>query len=724
LNSYPVPGRRLAPQSLGNFLRAPVPGHLAVDDLLHSLELADLDEAVWDLYSEEMCQDLAQAIREHVSVLVKQHDETLLSLALPVAPPGTSLEDLGLSPRAYQRLRRVHYDPGKSSTSPLTVEQALSIRHFGVTSLLELLIGLEQSLGEAHNHDFPSSIHIVDQPQAESSSYPPELAASIKDLLTSIMSIADPETLTLTDPRLGARLQAILISSQLAGSSFAEIANHIENQLSHGDINDLTSLHYELSKFRIALEEMCQLTLEDELTALLTAVTSERSRNIFSQRYGWDGNGGATLQEIGDRFSLSRERVRQVCKRVLDSLEKSEIYVPVLDRCLRFAAKRAPISIDDLERELLNHGIIGIPFRFEGVLEATNVLGREPGFRLVDRDHHRVIVTDSAAWDRKLNSFARKLVGKYGATTLEQVVDLTEAELEDQLDRSAAQRLLTGRGDFEWLDESTGWFWLTSIPDGRNRLVNHIRKILSVAEAVSVGELRTGVSRHHRSGGIAPPRRVLLEVCRQLPWCQVMDGMISAEPTLDWKEVLGDVEQILVSTLLENAGVMSRENFEAACTQAGVARSTFYVYLGYSPIIVRHARGVYGLQGASVEPGLVDSLRPKPRGRGVLQDYGWSSSQQVWIAYRVSAAMTMNGMVSIPSALSEYLEGEYIATAADDSITGRFVCQGNSGWGLRPVLDQLGAEADDILLLTVDAANKRATVRIGDESMLENFQEP
>lgn len=38
----------------------------------------------------------------------------------------------------------------------------------------------------------------------------------------------------------------------------------------------------------------------------------ERDGGIVAARYGLDGNGGATLKEVGHRFNISRERVRQI----------------------------------------------------------------------------------------------------------------------------------------------------------------------------------------------------------------------------------------------------------------------------------------------------------------------------------------------------------------------------------------------------------------------------
>ncbi|HSF23096.1 MAG TPA: hypothetical protein VLE20_02635, partial [Blastocatellia bacterium] len=171
--------------------------------------------------------------------------------------------------------------------------------------------------------------------------------------------------------------------------------------------------------------------------------------------------------------------------------------------------------------------------------------------------------------------------------------------------------VLQDRPDFFWLDESTGWFWLRSVP--RNRLLYQIEKIMAVADRIEVSELRGGLSRFHRLKGFAPPRRVLLELCRQLPEYTVENNVIVADPPLDWTVVLSEVEQLMVRVLRQAGSVLQTPTFEAICLTAGLNRATFWMYLQYSPIIERYSKGVYGLRGAEIPPGAIASLTPKRR---------------------------------------------------------------------------------------------------------------
>lgn len=160
--------------------------------------------------------------------------------------------------------------------------------------------------------------------------------------------------------------------------------------------------------------------------------------------------------------------------------------------------------------------------------------------------------------------------------------------------------MLTMQDGFEWLDEEGGWFWISTVT--RNRLLYQIEKVMAVAERIHVAELRAGVSRHWRVKGFAPPKRVLLELCTQVPGYRVDGEFINDDPPLDYREILGEVEETMARILMEEGPLLTGKDFEAKCVAAGMNQSTFYVYLGYSPIIARYARGVYGLRGADIPP--------------------------------------------------------------------------------------------------------------------------
>jgi RNA polymerase primary sigma factor len=71
-------------------------------------------------------------------------------------------------------------------------------------------------------------------------------------------------------------------------------------------------------------EALIKRTLIEELQGLLKEL-DPREATILRLRYGIDGEGPLTLEEIGERLHLSRERVRQLEKRAKEKLKKRAI---------------------------------------------------------------------------------------------------------------------------------------------------------------------------------------------------------------------------------------------------------------------------------------------------------------------------------------------------------------------------------------------------------------
>lgn len=69
--------------------------------------------------------------------------------------------------------------------------------------------------------------------------------------------------------------------------------------------------------------EVMDLSLTEEIEKALETLT-EREADVIRQRFGLSGKKPLSLQEIGDRYSLSKERIRQIEKKALKKLQDPE----------------------------------------------------------------------------------------------------------------------------------------------------------------------------------------------------------------------------------------------------------------------------------------------------------------------------------------------------------------------------------------------------------------
>lgn len=842
ISRYPRFGHRIAPFTLADVLKVPIPQSLKVEALPRGLKLYELDETVWGLLTVEICQQLSEAVVEQVRIglptlpdelkhrhlplpslnielealdieartynclfhakfgenpqyfskytigqLIKlsgfgakclvdllsslesmRHirgksefiseevneigldvtTETLQTLlkrraygikgvphdvyrrSLPKLPDGMKLDDLELKFRTYNCLKEAGYLKRPQLLSGLPVTQLLAIRGFGIDSLIDLLTSLQPfiitnrrnphtktpSKGNLKGKRTQQRLFLAQQEL----NFPTTKEVTNEDVVREakrLQRLSDLKNIRRDDPRLWQLLRAVDVNAKNA----FEVAERLIAGL-NVSVNSAATVQ-QLRDLQKRIRALSRMTLDEEVGELIGDVGSERNRMIIARRFAWDGGEGATLQEVGDSLGITRERVRQVCDRLTKRLEGKLVFTPALDRALKFVSSHLPGAADEIESKFISEGLTKGEFRLEGVLSAAEMFGRNVPFIITKVGGKRLaLAPDMENIAGVISQASRRAIEHWGVSTVADVAARATERAGTSIDADLVIHVLSEKSDFRWLDESGGWFWLSSVP--RNRLLNQIEKVLSVAERIDVTELRAGVSRHHRMKGVAPTKRVLLELCKQTSLYRVEGSTVIADPPLNWEETISDIEQFMVLTLKEHGPVMRRSEFEKLCIDLGINRVTFYAYLKYSPVIMKYAIGVYGLRGVQVLPGVIESLKPDFRQRQgrVLMDYGWTLEGKVWIGYKISEAMIKSGVVGVPGAIKRFVAGEFILKTEDGLQIGRLVARDSNAWGLGTFFRRRGGEVGDYLVILIDQAIKEATVYIGDENLLDEFQ--
>jgi len=341
-----------------------------------------------------------------------------------------------------------------------------------------------------------------------------------------------------------------------------------------------------------------KLTLERELRDLLG---TGRNVRIAARFYGFDGRGGGSLQAVGNEIGLTRERVRQIVAAASDWLSTARPVSPVLDQTIAFVADHMPAAAGEIEAELRFQRLTSGLFRLEGVIKAAELFGRHLPFSITEVKGERLVHARDITPVDKMIRIARRVIARWGMATLSDIVDEVRKVESGVCDRKLVVSALACLGGFHWLDQSADWFWLSDNPN--NRVLNRMRKILSVANPINISELWAGIGRDYRMKGVSPPKRVLLEFCRQAPGMRVNDETVKAEPRVNSDDVLSQIERDIVHLLSERGGTITPSELKSVCLGMGVNRETFYHNLVSSPIISRYADGLYGLIGSVEKSG-------------------------------------------------------------------------------------------------------------------------
>jgi hypothetical protein len=211
------------------------------------------------------------------------------------------------------------------------------------------------------------------------------------------------------------------------------------------------------------------------------------------------------------------------------------------------------------------------------------------------------------------------------------------------------------------------------------------------------------------------PQRVLIALCAQAKDYAIQGNSVLANTPLNHREVLSDTESVIVDVLREHGPVMRRPKLEELCLGKGLQRETFSIHLTYSPVITRYARGVYGLRGAQVPPGLAESLVELRRNTRVLAEYGWLPDGKIFVSYKLSKGCLTKGIVSVPAGMKSYLQGEFELLIADEQSAGRLVVKDTQAWGLGPFFRRRGGEPGDLFQIVFDTSKMLASVSLPED---------
>jgi len=686
---YPRPGHRLAPETLREILTEPIPPELAERSAERRLRLCDLDEGTWNQFSREEISKLADLIVSRVNV--SGYSRVVRERRLPRPPKAMRLEDLRLENRTYNCLQRRGFGKRPEDLGKLTVGELLGIKAFGAKCMVDLLTSLETLVAREGKLD-------------------ERLTAEAE----ALGNLPGARQVHFSDPRLGGLLRAI----DTEANTVAELVNHvIKRRL---DPPDPLRLYEQICQVRRRVKELTELSVEEELVEIFSPATSGRDREIVASYYGWDGSGGHTLEQLGRRYGLSRERIRQVCVRAMKRNRGAKVFAPVLDRALAFIAQRLPTRVDKLKAEFEAAGFSACSLPLETIREAAEFLSRSTKFALVTVGRRQLAVKpDCVSQPRAIIQAARRAVLSYGATTISDVAAEVSSQSRTKVDYALVEETLQALDDFQWLYRRRGWFQLQSLP--QYGLPKMIDKILSVTDRIDVSKLRSAIARYRRTGRKVPPARVLLEFCRRLSGVTVAGSTIASEEPRDWREVLTGVEAGMVAVLNQYGPVMERGAFEERCIAEGMNRFSFNAIIMSSPVIAQYGRSVYGLVGAKADRKLVQSLtrrKPGKRAQRVLRGFGRTGHGRVYLAYRLSKAAISGGVITVPAAMKDDLRGRFKIHTPDGDEAGTLVSNSGCAWGLGPVLRGHGAVAGDHLLIMFDTAERTAQIYIGDENVL------
>jgi len=692
-NRYPRCGDRIAPSTLREFLMEPIPKRLRGKPGNANVLLCDLDETAWDRFPAENLIELSRIIVDRVSAYhtrrIFQHRH------FPRPLKGIRLDDLHLENRTRRCLSREGFEEHPEKLGDHTIGEIMSIRAFGPRCLVDLLTALESPRGRR---------------SAEGGAAEVELSAELTSVAEALSVLPEARLARREDPRFAPLLHAVDIEATTA----ADLAQRLLARTQ--DPPDSAYATDRLRQLHGRIEGMPNLTLEQELIQIFGTTRLERNRQILIGYYGWEDGKQHTLTEIGKRFGITRERIRQVCAKLTRKPKKlPTILAPVMDRALALIDSGLPCRADELESEMAKQGLTAVGIQLEGVANGAKLLGRPVSFKIVKLDKRRLAVrSEEVNAALAIADLAKKQVYFHGLATVKQIQERVSRKFPGRAGPQLVRETLRLIDGFSWLHEEQGWFRIGPIT--KHGLPKVVDKILAVAGEVTVSQMRMAMSRNRRLWKNPPPQKVMLEFCRQTPGVRVEGNRIIADPPREWRKAVTGVEAKLVRVLKKYGPVMERGAMEDRCVASGMNRFSFHAFVSWSPVIEQFGHSVYGLLGSKPSKKVVEALiakrREKRTARRVLDSHGWTDDGKVWLRYTLSKAASTYAVITIPAALKRVVQGRFKLVADDGQDIGTLATKEGRAWGLGAFMRKRSAQIGDHVVVTLDLQKRTALVTL------------
>jgi hypothetical protein len=631
---------------------------------------------------------------------------------LPELASSSRIDDLPFSSRVRNWIRRQGIKD-LHDLSGFTVGELLKSKHFGRKSLGNLLSSV-------------LSI-IVNDNAAELTNREPSISVLVTAAAERLRIQPYSHLVRCNDPRFRLEIGPLLFTANASSdgpplgtsASLHVLAHRIVSRTRDGSPPDFILEAIRKVRYRIARAR--RLNLEKELEEIVRTSATGRNVKIVLSLLGWSGAGVKTLQTVGDEFDMTRERVRQITTKFTKKAERVRPFAPTLRRAINLVTKRLPITTDEIEAELRRIGLTHSIFRIDGIGSAGKLFGVPIPFDIEKHQGVRTVVRhEDAGLTKSIIQLARRVVSHAGVGKVADLCDRLSEQTGTTIEGALTERVLGSLDSLRWLDEEHEWFFLDDV--ARNHLRTIVTKVLSVAPHIHMSEMRAAIASDYRGVGFAPPKPVVLEFCKTTCNCDVDGESITARHVISPNEVLAPMEQVAYAVLRDHGPLLHRSDFERKCIEAGMNASTFANYVGRLPILARYGSGVYGLRGAPIKPGDVERVVPQVVTR--LRDHGWTAEAKPWLAVELAPAAMSTGIISVPSAISRFVQGKHLLLTEDGTGVGTLVISKYAGWGLGPLFRRRGGEPGDVLALTFDLQRHEARARFGTrEDVLADLNE-
>ena len=358
--------------------------------------------------------------------------------------------------------------------------------------------------------------------------------------------------------------------------------------------------------------------LEDELKRVCTEAFSisvrrtdssnNRLLEVFVSRYGLDNSPPKTLELIGQKFNITRERIRQIQKKAEQLIKKSDLPLPLLFKYFNLVKKEIPCTENYINDYIKKINLSNFDFKVSSLIAVAKLFSIPyPKFKIILKNQIEILsnIEDEISID-PIISIINKNISSSGVSNINYIKNRHEFYL-NNLSENIIKTLIKNFNNFIWLDKEKNWFTFFS---KRNRLVNLILKLATNSPQIKLDVLYSAITKNYRlDKDLKIPKELFLNFCKHV---FEIDYILETE-TIIFKSLfskisstqgrmgqnLSEKEKILISVFRDYGPILSWEDMYELLNKHGIGNAHIGQFTQFSPLIQRIDHAMYVLTGSN-----------------------------------------------------------------------------------------------------------------------------
>ena len=384
------------------------------------------------------------------------------------------------------------------------------------------------------------------------------------------------------------------IVKQLRENLIGKISDEARQEL----IKKNQYLEVELKKI---LEECIKTSQKDQSI-------KERIIDVLINRFGLDGSPAKTLEIIGKKYNVTRERIRQNQEFGLRKLRTRKPFTPILDKIFEELSKALPVTEIEFNRILKEKKLTLVEWDFKGLQDFYEDLGIKTNFYITKVNTIKIITDNSKNFiAQKLLTIINKQISSNGLFSISKCMELKEIYLNDVKSEIIKKILLT-KPNFNWLDDEQNWFTYRS---QRNRLTNLISKAATASKNQNIQTLYNSVKKNSRL-----ERELIFNQNIFINFCRVaFDISIDGSEHIIFNSLTSKIsnfkgrdgqmiapnEQKMMNIFNDYGPILYIDDLKELAILQDIKSDSLTMMLQYSPLFYRIDKGFYTLIGKKMD---------------------------------------------------------------------------------------------------------------------------